>query len=176
MINIKQILKKRFKFAHQVEIQIIVIRNKLDFHNLVSRIEFPENTLLLFVYLNFFAFHYYNLSFYSIIKVSTCPKSRLDGSSGKTLGYGLDDPDSIPGDGGADFFPLLCVQADPEPHSTFCKISTRAFPVVKTAERRAGHPFFLVPRLWICELFQPHSPWTFVAYIGDTFSFTCPER
>ena len=51
------------------------------------------------------------------------------GSSGKALGYGLDDPGSIPDvGGGGDFSSLLHVQTDPGVHSTSYKMSTGEFP------------------------------------------------
>ena len=50
-------------------------------------------------------------------------------SSGKVLGYGLNDPGSIPGvGGGGDFSSLLCVQTGSEVHSASYKMSTGSFP------------------------------------------------
>ena len=50
-------------------------------------------------------------------------------SSGKALGYGLDDPGSIPGtEGGGDFSSLLRVQTGPEIHSVSYKMSIGGFP------------------------------------------------
>ena len=49
-------------------------------------------------------------------------------SSSKALGYGLDDPASIPGVGGWRFFFAPSFLTGPEVHSASYKMSTRGFP------------------------------------------------
>ena len=61
------------------------------------------------------------------------------GLSVKALGYGLDDPSSIPGAEDGDFF-LLRVQIGPRTHLASCKMITGAFLGIKSAERMGSHP------------------------------------
>ena len=69
-------------------------------------------------------------------------KSGPGGSSGKSLGCGLDGPGSIPGvGGGGDFSSHLPVQTGPGVHSTSYKNEYQGISLgVKAAELRTSHP------------------------------------